>query len=141
MRRPPQWPHDYNGQFQNLCEFIEIDVFKDATYSGPQYTLVRWYVYRLWKSTYKAFQDCTSMWVSQRWTNFCSMRWFEKVLALYLVCGRSQYTQLAGSLKKSWSHNFSFCVRMFLVPKKKENSFFAEVDLVYLLWPHKKRVS
>ena len=27
-------------QFQDLCEFVELAVFEDATYLGPQYTLI-----------------------------------------------------------------------------------------------------
>ena len=29
------------GQFQDLCEFVEMAVFEDATYLQPQYTLVQ----------------------------------------------------------------------------------------------------
>ena len=47
---------------------------------------------------YEALQVWASMWVSQRWT--FSSPLFEKFLALSLVCGQSQDTQHAVSLKK-----------------------------------------
>ena len=44
-------------------------------------------------------------------------QWFETVLALTLVCGRSQDTQLAGSPKKIGACNLILTIEMVLVPK------------------------
>ena len=42
------WDHFF-GQFQDLCEFVEMAVFEDATYLWPQYTLVLWYLLQILK--------------------------------------------------------------------------------------------
>ena len=39
-----------SGRFQDLCEFVEMAAFEDATYLWPQYTLVLKYFYRFWMS-------------------------------------------------------------------------------------------
>ena len=51
-------------------------------------------------------------------------QWFEKVLALFLVCGWSQDTYHAGSLRKIGPCDDILSVRMLLVSKRTDFSFF-----------------
>ena len=85
--------------------------------------------------------DWTSVWVSQLWTNVCSMIW-KGIGPIYSMWTKPRHTAWR-IFKKNRACNFFFCVKMLLVQTTYQilAFFLLKLVLVYQLWPPKKWVS
>ena len=72
-------------------------------------------------------QDWASMWVLQRWTNFCSKIW--KGISSIPLMSTSQDTHNVRSLKLIGACHSTFCVRMLLV--QTNYMFFGFINYEY----------
>ena len=56
------WGYDMAGrQLQNLCEFVEMAVFEDASYLWPQYNLVAWFFFTYSKSQHAGLSESVNI--------------------------------------------------------------------------------